>query len=68
MRVSSGTGQTDSMPASGSRMMPLTNDDNAEFGWPGRTVTVASRTAMPSTNPRREYSRTSSSVIAFAVP
>ena len=67
-RVSSGTGQTASMPASGSRMMPLTKDDNAEFGAPGRTVTVASRQTMPSMKPRREYSLTSSSAIAFSVP
>ena len=32
MRASSGTGHTLATPAIGSRTMPLTNDDNAEFG------------------------------------
>ena len=49
-------------------MMPLTNEESAEFGAPGRTVTVASRQMIPSTKPRREYSLTSNSAIAFAVP
>ena len=66
--VSSGTGQTVVTPASGSRMMPLTKDERAEFGRPGLIATVASRHATPSMNPRREYSCTSSSAIAFAVP
>ncbi len=52
--VSSGTGHTLSMPASGSRMMPLTKEDIAEFGAPGRIATVGSRQAMPSMNPLRE--------------
>jgi len=53
-RVWSGTGHTLSTPASGSRMMPLTNDDIAEFGFPGRMATVGRRHEMPSTKPRRE--------------
>ena len=67
-RVSSGTGQTLSMPARGSRTMPLTKLDIAEFGRPGRTDTVGTRQAMPSTTPRRVASRTSSSAMAFVVP
>ena len=55
-RMSSGTGHTDSMPDSGSRMMPLTNEDTAEFGAPGRTATVGTRQTTPSMKPRREYS------------
>ena len=66
--VSSGTGQTVSMPASGSRMMPLTNEDAAALGAPGRTATVGKRQAIPSTNPFLEYSCTSSSTIAFSEP
>ena len=56
------------MPASGSRMMPLTNDESAEFGFPGRMATVGTRQAMPSTKPRREYSLTSVSAMTFATP
>ena len=66
--MSSGTGHTDSMPASGSRMMPLTNDDIAELGVPGRTATVGTRHTTPSMKPRREYSVTRCSAIAFAAP
>jgi hypothetical protein len=67
-RVSSGTGQTVSMPASGSRMMPLTNEDAAALAGPGRTATVAKRQDIPSTNPFLEYSCTRSSTIAFSEP
>jgi hypothetical protein len=49
-------------------MIPLTKDDSAEFGLPGRTVIVASRQTTASMKPRREYSLTSSSTIAFAAP
>ena len=66
--VSSGTGQTVSIPASGSRMMPLTNDDAAALGVPGRTATVGRRQTMPSTNRFLEYSWTRSSAIAFSEP
>ena len=45
----SSTGQMDSWPASGSRMMPLKNEDAAPLGLPGRTVTVIKRAARPST-------------------
>ena len=68
MRVSSGTGQTLSMPASGSRMMPLTKDDIAEFGAPGRTAIVGSRQTTPSMTSLREYSLMKNSAIAFSVP
>ena len=66
--MSSGTGHTDSMPDSGSRMMPLTNDDTAELGSPGRTATVGTRHTTPSTKPRREYSVTRCSAMAFSAP
>ena len=66
--VSSGTGHTLSRPAKGSRMIPLTNEDNAELGSPGRIATVASRELIPSMNPRLVYSLTSSSTIAFSAP
>ena len=46
--TSGDTGQIASTPASGSRMIPLKNDDAAAFGLPGRTVTVMSRAARPS--------------------
>ena len=49
-------------------MMPLTNEDAAALGVPGRTATVGRRQAMPSTNPFLEYSFTSSSAIAFSEP
>ena len=46
--VSGSTGQSDSSPASGSRMMPLANYEAAAFGFPGRTTTVGTRSARPS--------------------
>jgi hypothetical protein len=49
VRTSALTGQTASTPASGSRMMPLKKDEAAPLGRPGRTVTVISRAARPST-------------------
>ena len=52
----------------GSRTMPLTNDDTAELGLPGLIATVGTRTAMPSTKPRREKSLIRYSPIDFAVP
>ena len=66
--VSSGTGQTLSRPARGSRTIPLTKLDIAEFGVPGRTATVGTRQARPSTMPRRLASSTRSSAIALVVP
>ena len=45
----SSTGQMDSMPANGSRMMPLKKEEAAPLGLPGRTVTVIKRAARPST-------------------
>ena len=68
MRVSSGTGQVDGSPFSGSRMMPLANEDAAELGWPGRTEIVGRRRTRPSTKPLREYSLTSSSPMALSAP
>jgi hypothetical protein len=50
-RVAGATGQTASTPDSGSRMMPLANDDAARFGLPGRTTIVGSRSARPSMKP-----------------
>ena len=50
------TGQIASTPASGSRMMPLANDDAALFGLPGRTVTVGRRRLRPSMKPLRVMS------------
>src|SRR5271169_3331031 len=47
-RVLGATGQTASMPDSGSRMMLLANDDAALFGLPGRTVIVGRRNDRPS--------------------
>jgi hypothetical protein len=52
--VSGSTGHAASMPASGSRMMPLAKLDAAAFGLPGRTTIVGSRTARPSIIPLRE--------------
>ena len=49
-------------------MMPLANEDAAEFGFPGRTEMVGSRQTRPSTYPLREYSLTSSSPMAFVAP
>ncbi len=46
-------GRSPRRPASGSRMMPLKNDEAAPFGLPGRTVTVISRAARPSMKPLR---------------
>ena len=40
IRVARSTGQIDSSPLTGSRMIPLANDDAAALGLPGRTVTV----------------------------
>ncbi len=45
--VSSGTGQAARTPASGSRIMPLKKPEAAPLGWPGRTLTVISRTLRP---------------------
>ena len=50
------TGHTASTPDSGSRMMPLANDDAALFGLPGRTVTVGRRSERPSRKPLRVMS------------
>ncbi len=50
------TGQGASTPESGSRMMPLANDDAALFGLPGRTVTVGRRSDRPSMKPLRVMS------------
>ena len=55
-------------PASGSRMMPLANDDAARFGLPGRTTMVGSRIERPSTMPLRVKSATRYSPITFCVP
>ena len=49
-------------------MMPLTNEDAAALGAPGRTATVGRRHTMPSTNPFLEYSFTSNSTMAFSEP
>ena len=49
IRVVGATGHGASTPASGSRTMPLANDEAALFGLPGRTVTVGSRSERPST-------------------
>jgi hypothetical protein len=46
--VSGATGHAASTPDSGSRMMPLANEDAALFGLPGRTVTVGRRRLRPS--------------------
>src|SRR5206468_9620108 len=62
------TGQIASTPDSGSRMMPLANDDAALFGLPGRTVIVGRRRLRPSMKPFRLMSLTISSPIAFCVP
>ena len=48
IRVVGATGHGASTPDSGSRMMPLANDDAALFGFPGRTVTVGRRRLRPS--------------------
>ncbi len=56
IRVSRETGQIASTPASGSRMIPLANDDAALFGLPGRTVTVGRRSERPSRKPLRVMS------------
>ena len=47
------TGQMDSTPASGSRMMPEKKEEAAPLGFPGRTVTVISRAERPSMKPLR---------------
>ncbi|VTP60135.1 Uncharacterised protein [Serratia rubidaea] len=52
--VSSGdTGHTAASPCSGSRIMPLANDEAALFGLPGRTLMVGRRSTRPSTKPLR---------------
>ena len=51
--VSGDTGQTAPIPARGSRMMPLANEEAARFGLPGRTTTVGMRRLRPSTKPCR---------------
>jgi hypothetical protein len=45
-----------STPDSGSRMMPLANDDAALLGLPGRTVIVGRRSERPSMKPLRVMS------------
>ena len=62
------TGQIASTPASGSRTMPLANDDAALLGLPGRTVTVGRRSERPSMKPLRVMSYTRYSPIAFCAP
>lgn len=47
------TGHTACSPCSGSRMMPLANDEAALFGLPGRTLMVGRRSTRPSTKPLR---------------
>ena len=47
------TGQMASTPASGSRTMPLANDDAALLGLPGRTQIAGRRKPTPSRMPRR---------------
>ena len=42
------TGQIDATPFSGSRMMPLANDEAARLGLPGRTEMVGRRSERPS--------------------
>jgi len=54
--VDRATGQIASTPASGSRMMPLANEEAALFGLPGRTVTVGRRRLRPSMKPLRVMS------------
>ena len=49
--VPGSTGQIARWPASGSLMMPDAKPDAAALGRPGRTLTVASRTARPFRNP-----------------
>ncbi|MNT21750.1 hypothetical protein D3C72_1570980 [compost metagenome] len=51
--VSGATGQLAATPDSGSRMMPLANDEAAALGLPGRTLMVGRRSTRPSTKPRR---------------
>ena len=68
MRVVGATGQIASTPDSGSRMIPLANEEAARLGLPGRTTIVGRRSDRPSMNPLRLMSFTSSSPIAFCVP
>ena len=49
-------------------MMLEKNPDAARLGVPGRTQIVGRRMAMPSTKPRRAWSDSSNSIIAFCVP
>ena len=51
--VSGPTGQDEISPFSGSRMMPLANEDAARLGLPARTTMVGSRKERPSMNPLR---------------
>ena len=53
MPVSRVTGQTASMPASGSRTIELAKVEAALLGLPGRTKIVGSRSERPSTKPLR---------------
>ena len=46
--VSGPTGHSEITPFSGSRMMPLANEDAAAFGLPARTTIVGSRSERPS--------------------
>src|ERR1700682_6408024 len=62
------TGHTASTPDSGSRMMPLANEDAALFGLPGRTGTVGRRRVRPAVVALGVMSETSSSPIAFCAP
>src|SRR5690348_5242 len=68
MRVEAATGQFATLPARGSRMIELANDDAALFGLPGRTTIVGKRSDRPSMKPLRLMSLTSNSPIAFCVP
>ena len=53
MTVSGDTGQTASWPLNGSRIIEEAKVEAARFGRPGRTTTVGSRSARPSTKPLR---------------
>jgi len=64
----SDTGHSHATPASGSRMMPLANDEAARLGLPGRTTMVGKRRERPSMNPLRVRSAIRYSPITFCVP
>ena len=66
--VSCGTGTSDGIPLSGSRIMPLANELAAEFGFPGRTEIVGRRQMRASINPLRLYSLTRISQMALVAP